>query len=95
MSQRPEELFTRPTEALALNLSNERVSCQHYACAAHETGKGEAGLDVALQGEQFEKIQHLRDDGKLRRQEFYSTDPHVEVSLRNTGECNYQLIWRK
>jgi DEAD/DEAH box helicase domain-containing protein len=91
-AKRPNELFTRQNEVLALNLSNERVSCQHYACGVHETGKGEAGLDLEILGEQIAKIQRFRDEGKLRRQEFYSADPHSEISLRNTGESNYQLV---
>lgn len=91
-AQRPEELFNRRNEVLALNLANERVSCQHYACAVQETGRGEAALEVDILGEQVETIQRLRDEGKLRRQEFYSADPHIEVSLRNTGESNYQIV---
>jgi DEAD/DEAH box helicase domain-containing protein len=91
-SQHPEELFDRQNETLALNLSNERVSCQHYACAVHESGRGEAGLISEIMGEQIQRIQRLRDSGKLRRQEFYSADPHIEIGLRNTGESNYQLI---
>ncbi|MCC7337715.1 MAG: DEAD/DEAH box helicase [Pirellulaceae bacterium] len=91
-AQRPDELFTRQNETLALNLSNERVSCQHYTCAVHETGKGETGLQLEVLGDQIAKIQSMRDAGKLQRAEFYCADPHIEVSLRNTGECNYQLI---
>ena len=91
-SKRPEALFERECETLALNLTNQRVSCQHYTCAVHECGKGEDGLDFDVLGEQIQKIQALRDDGKLHRPEFYVNDPHPEVSLRNTGDKTYQIV---
>jgi len=91
-SRHPNELFNRNNEALALNLANERVACQHYACAVHETARGESALECSILGSTIQKIQELRDEGKLSRPEFYCSDPHGEVSIRNTGESNYQLV---
>lgn len=92
-AKRPDELFSRQHETLALNLSNQRVSCQHYACAVAENGRGEAGLMLEVLGEQIQRIQELRDAGELDRPEFYDSDPHAEVGLRNTGETNYQIVY--
>lgn len=91
-ARHPQELFNRNNETLALNLANERVACQHYACAVHETANGESGLECSILGSTIQKIQELRDEGKLSRPEFYSSDPHSDVSIRNTGESNYQLV---
>ncbi len=91
-ARHPQELFNRNNEALALNLANERVACQHYACAVNETARGESALDCSILGSTIQTIQELRDAGKLSRPEFYCSDPHSEVSIRNTGESNYQLV---
>jgi len=91
-ARHPKELFNRNNESLALNLANERVACQHYACAVNETVRGESALDCSILGSTIQTIQELRDAGKLTRTEFYSSDPHSEVSIRNTGESNYQLV---
>jgi DEAD/DEAH box helicase domain-containing protein len=91
-ARHPQELFNRNNETLALNLANERVACQHYACAVHETASGDSALECSILGSTIQKIQELRDDGKLSRPEFYSSDPHMDVSIRNTGESNYQLV---
>ncbi len=91
-ARHPQELFNRNNEALALNLANERVAFQHYACAVHETARGESALECSILGSTIQKIQELRDEGKLTRTEFYCSDPHSEVSIRNTGESNYQLV---
>jgi DEAD/DEAH box helicase domain-containing protein len=90
-ARRPQELFNRENETLALNLANERVACQHYACAVEETGRGEGALALPILGSTIRTIQDLRDAGKLTRTEFYCSDPHNEISIRNTGEANYQL----
>lgn len=89
---RPNELFSRDNESLALNLTNARVACQHYACAVAETGTGESGLALSVLGRTVQNIQNLRDAGKLSRSEFYCHDPHREISIRNTGESNYRLL---
>lgn len=91
-ARHPQELFNRNNEALALNLANERVACQHYACAVHETVRGESALNCDILGPTIQTIQELRDEGKLSRPEFYCSDPHGEVSIRNTGESNYELV---
>ncbi|MDZ4847870.1 MAG: DEAD/DEAH box helicase [Pirellulaceae bacterium] len=91
-ARHPQELFNRNNESLALNLANERVACQHYACAVHETTRGESALECEILGSTIKKIQELRDEGKLSRPEFYCSDPHAEVSIRNTGESNYKLM---
>ena len=64
-ARHPQELFNRNNETLALNLANERVACQHYACAVHETARGESALECSILGSTIQKIQELRDEGKL------------------------------
>jgi DEAD/DEAH box helicase domain-containing protein len=91
-ARNPQVLFERRNETLALNLANERVACQHYACAMAESPQGESSLDLEILGPTAATIQQLRDEGKLNRPEFYLSTPHAEVSIRNTGESNYQLI---
>jgi DEAD/DEAH box helicase domain-containing protein len=91
-ARNPQSLFDRQNETLALNLANERVACQHYACAMAESPQGETSLALDIMGTTATKIQQLRNDGKLNRPEFYLSNPHGEVSIRNTGESNYQLV---
>ena len=91
-AKNPNVLFDRRNETLALNLANERVACQHYACAMAEAPQGEASMDLGVMGPTATKIQQLRSEGKLNRPEFYLDTPHAEVSIRNTGESNYQLV---
>lgn len=91
-AKNPQVLFDRRNETLALNLANERVACQHYACAMAESPQGESSLDLEILGPTAATIQQLRDEGKLNRPEFYLSTPHAEVSIRNTGESNYQLV---
>ena len=87
----PEELFGRGHEPLALNLSNERLACQHYACAIQEVGGDDETLDLEVMGPDVSRIQVLRSTGELNRDEFYRTEPHREVNIRSIGEGVYDL----
>ena len=87
----PEELFGRENEALALNLQNRRIACQHYACATQEAGGDEAQLDLESLGPEMNSIQELRDVGKLNQDIFYCSEPHIEVNIRNGGERSFKL----
>ncbi len=91
-TRHPDELFERRNETLALNLGNVRVACQHYACAVAENPGGENELDVDILGETTGIIRQLRQSGKINRPEFYLTEPHGDISIRNTGETNYSLM---
>jgi DEAD/DEAH box helicase domain-containing protein len=91
-ARHPQMLFERQNETLALNLANERVACQHYACAMAEAPQGESSLHLDILGETAASIRQLREEGKLNRPEFYMSQPHGEISIRNTGESNFQLV---
>lgn len=91
-TRHPDELFERRNETLALNLGNVRVACQHYACAVAENPAGESELAIDILGETTGIIRQLRQSGKINRPEFYLTEPHGDISIRNTGETNYCLM---
>jgi DEAD/DEAH box helicase domain-containing protein len=88
----PQEFFGRDQEPLALNLTNQRIVCQHYACAVHEVGGDEDRLRPDAVGPEMARVQELRRQGKLNRDEFYRADPHAEVSIRSAGEGAYALV---
>ncbi len=72
----PEELFAKENERLALNLDNQRISFQHYACAMSEVGGQEDDLKGEVLGDQLTKIQGMRANGKLGDEEaFYRAEP--------------------
>ena len=75
-----------------MNLTNQRIICQHYACAVHEVGGDEDRLRLDAVGPEMARIQELRRQGKLNRDEFYRADPHVEVNIRSAGEGAYSLV---
>lgn len=87
----PQQLFERETEPLVLSMHNARVTFQHYACAAQEAGGDESCLDLDTLGDEFHKIQQLRNEGKLNHEIFYVNEPHIEVNLRSGGERPYKL----
>ena len=87
-AEHPQELFARENEQLALNLDNQRISFQHYACAMNEVGGQEDNLNGRVLGAELTKIQELRADGKLGDEEaFYRAEPHMEVNIRSMGGC--------
>ena len=90
-AQHPEEFFARRNETICLNMSNARLACQHYVCARDEVGGDEANMNVPVLGDAAEKIRDLRRDGKLTRPEFFCSDPHGEVNLRNSGGKSYRI----
>lgn len=87
-AEHPEELFARENEKLALNLDNQRISFQHYACAMAEAGGQEENLNTPTLGEELSRIQELRTQGELGDEEaFYRAEPHMEVNIRSMGSC--------
>jgi len=88
----PDEFFGRDQEPLALNLTNQRIVCQHYACAVQEVGGDEDRLRPQMIGSELARVQELRRQGRVNREEFYRADPHAEVSLRSAGEGAYSLV---
>jgi len=88
----PEEFFRRDQEPLALNLTNQRMVCQHYACAVQEVGGDEDRLRPGVVGPEMAGIQRLRTQGRLNREEFYRSDPHAEVNIRSAGDGAYSLM---
>lgn len=82
----PEELFGRDHEPLVLNLTNQRLICQHYACAVQEIGGDEDRLYLDVLGQEIARVNELRSEGNLNRDEFYRADPHMEVNIRSAGE---------
>ena len=91
-SEHPEELFGRDHEPLVLNLTNQRIVCQHYACAVQEIGGDEERLVLEVTGPELAKVHQLRSEGKLNRDEFYRADPHIEINIRTAGEGSYSLM---
>jgi DEAD/DEAH box helicase domain-containing protein len=89
----PDELFSREHEPLVLNLTNQRIVCQHYACAVQEVGGDEDRLDLEILGPEMATVYELRKEGKLHRDEFYRADPHLEVNVRSAGEGSYSLVF--
>ena len=88
----PNELFSKDHEPLVLNLTNQRLLCQHYACALQEVAGREERLNFDALGEEIRTIHRLRSEGKLDRDEFYRAEPHMEISIRGTGEGSYKLM---
>ncbi len=88
----PEVFFSRDQEPLALNLENQRIACQHYACAVQEVGGDEDRLRLGTAGPEMAQVHQLRSQGKLNGDEFYRADPHAEVNIRSAGEGNYSLM---
>ncbi len=84
----PDELFSRENEILALNLDNQRIAFQHYACAMNEAGGQEDNMNTEILGKHMTTIQELRADGKLGDEEaFYRAEPHMEINIRSMGGC--------
>jgi DEAD/DEAH box helicase domain-containing protein len=90
-SANPDRLFARDHEPLVLNLCNQRVLHQHYACAAKEAGD-EARLDFATLGPEISAVKAQRDAGVLREEVFYISDPHRSVRIRGIGDEAYTLV---
>ena len=93
-SAHPDRLFARDHEPLVLNLSNQRVLHQHYACAVKEAGD-EGRLDTATLGSEIAAVKAQRDAGLLRDEVFYLTDPHQSVHIRGKGDAAYELLCDK
>ena len=87
----PEEYFARENEPISINLNNARLAVQHYVCAINEAGHDATKLDVETLGGLAPRIHDLSNQGKLEREEFYRSDPHGEVNLRNSGDKNYTI----
>jgi len=88
----PQELFAKDHEPLVLNLTNQRLLCQHYACAVQEAAGRSERLCFDTLGPELETIHELRGAGKLDRDEFYRSEPHMEISIRGAGEGSYKLM---
>jgi len=88
----PDELFNRDHEPLVLNRTNQRLLCQHYACAVQEVGGDDDSMDFQTLGDEIQKIHDLRASGQLDRDEFYRAEPHMEVSVRGMGDGSYDLM---
>ena len=88
----PEDLFSRDHEPLVLNRTNQRLLCQHYACAVQEVGGDDDSMDFQTLGNEIQQIHDLRASGQLDRDEFYRAEPHMEVSVRGMGEGTYDLM---
>ncbi|MCA9039411.1 MAG: DEAD/DEAH box helicase [Planctomycetaceae bacterium] len=88
----PDELFQKENEPLVLNMHNQRIVCQHYACAVQEVGGDEDRLIENAVGTQISQIKSLRADGQLNRDEFYRSQPHMEINIRSSGEGAYALM---
>lgn len=93
-SAHPERLFSRNHEPLVLNLNNQRVLHQHYACAATEAGD-EARMDISTLGEEIAAVKAQRDAGSLREEVFYLTQPHRSIRIRGIGDEAYKLVCDK
>lgn len=91
-SKHPETLFAKEHESLALNRTNLRLLSQHYACAISEAGGDEDRLNLDVLGEEIRHVNELRSQGQFDREEFYRSDPHMEISIRGTGEGSYSLM---
>lgn len=90
----PDDLFARSTEPLCLNLTNERLLCQHYACAIKEAGGEWPENDADALGTELQSIHQRRISGQLECDEIYREDPHAEVSLRGGGSGSFKLMVR-
>lgn len=88
----PEEFFSRDHEPLVLNLSNRRIVCQHYACAVQEADGDESQLNREALGREIACVHQLRAEGKLNREEFYRSDPHIEINIRGAGAGVFSLV---
>ena len=90
-SSHPDRLFAREHEPLILNLSNQRVLYQHYACAVKEAGD-EVRLDTETLGPEIAAVKAQREKGSLMEEVFYLTDPHRSMRVRGTGDEAYKLV---
>ncbi|MFG0333359.1 MAG: helicase-related protein, partial [Maioricimonas sp. JB049] len=91
-SNHPEELFGRDHEPLVLDLQNQRIACQQYACAIQEFGRDDSQLDFEALGAELETVRKARVAGQLDGDIFYHSEPHVEVNVRSGGERSYKLV---
>jgi DEAD/DEAH box helicase domain-containing protein len=90
----PQEFFAREHEQLAMNLTNQRLACQHYACTISEAGGQEERVDPAVLGDELATIHQLHTSGQLDRDELYVDDPHSQISVRSSGSTSYSLECR-
>ena len=90
-SARPDELFAKENEPLALSLTNRRVVHCHYACALNEVGGVDDRLKLTTLGEEMATVAALRADGSLNSDIFYRSDPHSDVNIRSMGAGSYSL----
>jgi len=88
----PEELFSRDHEPLVMNLTNQRLLCQHYACSVQEADGRSERLDLPSLGDELGRIHELQINNALHRDELYRSDPHGEISIRGAGEGSYKLM---
>ncbi|MEX1027125.1 MAG: DEAD/DEAH box helicase [Candidatus Paceibacterota bacterium] len=92
-AQRPEQLFHRDNEPIAISTHNEKIVGQHYAAAIVEHGNEEALVDAKVLGPLAERIQEARQEGAgLADAAFGTNDPHGEINLRSTGDTNFKLF---
>ena len=92
-AERPQAFFNRDHEPIAVNIENEKIVCQHYACAIDENGSDEAAVDASVLGPMAERIRDRRESGEsCGADEFVSNDPHSQFNLRVSGDQSYELL---
>jgi len=92
-AQRPQEFFTKDHEPIAVNIDNDKIVCQHYACAIDENGSDESSVDASLLGPTAERVQGQRARGEYcGADDFVCNNPHGSVNLRSNGDESFKLV---
>ncbi len=92
----PQELFSRPSEAVVINPDNPMVAEAHAACAAHElpldlTDRDILGPSIEEAANRLVQAGHLR----LKEQKLYwsrRTRPAPSIDIRGSGGPTYTIV---
>jgi DEAD/DEAH box helicase domain-containing protein len=90
--RRPTELFRRPLEHMAVNLSNTNLLIAHFACARVESGAFDnPNFDPKIFGAEFmgiaDRVNHFDYAGDI----LYDMEPHFRASIRSIDDPVYTI----
>jgi len=88
---KPDELFARENETLAVNLKSRTLAVWHYACALKEANRE---LDVVAPDSLPDPLKRIAEEhrGGLDDQSFHADDVHFHYNIRAGCDSRYELV---
>lgn len=91
--RKPEKLFVRPLEELALHLDNRQLILSHFACARVESGNfDKPDFTPDIFGQDFVELAENINNLDIVEDVLTSNDPHGYVGIRGIGDPTYEIV---